>query len=841
MISFPVIPNLRMQWAKGAMIMADPNVNTPKEKEIPQVTPTPAIPSMPPSPAEVGNANAASQAVKLDKEPAPVVPAPITPALPRMPGETGKITGTQPVVKTEDADIKKTSSVMKKSTILRPENRPHAFVVMPFGKKKGSDGALYDFNEIYKTLIKPALEEAGFDPFRADEETASGDILTDMFQELLLADLCICDLSIDNANVYYELGIRHAFRKRGVVHIQAGRAYMPFDIFNVRTLPYHITPEGIPDPLFIKADIQAISRLARDTWASDRDAVHSPIFNLLSGLKEPERNMLRTPLATGFWREYNEWKQRVTVAQRQKRIGDILLLTEEIRNPLIKEEALGEAGRALAGMERNELALAQYRKGLETNSSNLAFRREEALHLNVLGRVDEAIVKLESLLTEFPNDSESTSYLAKIYKEMWTKSWEHIPNKRQRLKSAYNSYHWLIKSINIYLQGFYIDLNNYYPGVNALTLSTMAVYLADKFENADDPDPEITKIRQELPNLQSALIFALEQKTDDEQTDYWTLISLAELRVLTATALSSVERAYRKALTASRRQLSSLNSSLKQLNILRDLGMRREYVETGINTIKEEIERASGEESGHGTNKNGSKKKHKFNGRAFIFSGYMVDFPGKDKKTFPADKENEIRQDIRRKLESFKLIADDRAFLGGLSAGSEIIFAEICVSLGMKVKVFLPLPEAEYLREFVSPAGDAWVERFYKIRNHSLIDEMYQNENVGKPKKGDDPYERNNRWTLYSSLGRGIDKVHLIALWNGQNEQTRDRDAALVRHMVDLTRDIGGSIDQINTSKYLHAFIDSVLERMILEGSQSGDTKEVKSNKNASIARKIRR
>jgi hypothetical protein len=83
--------------------------------------------------------------------------------------------------------------------LIRPEIRPHAFVVMPFGKKKGGDGSLYDFNAIYKTLIGPALEDAGFEPFRADEETTSGDILTDMFQELLLADLCICDLSIDNA------------------------------------------------------------------------------------------------------------------------------------------------------------------------------------------------------------------------------------------------------------------------------------------------------------------------------------------------------------------------------------------------------------------------------------------------------------------------------------------------------------------------------------------------------------------------------------------------------------------------------------------------------------------
>ena len=113
---------------------------------------------------------------------------------------------------------------------LRPEILPHAFVVMPFGIKQGFDGMVINFNAIYQDLIKPALVQAGFEPFRADEETTTGDILTDMFQELLLADLVIADLSIDNANVFYELGIRHAFKKRGIVHIQSGRAYMPFDI-----------------------------------------------------------------------------------------------------------------------------------------------------------------------------------------------------------------------------------------------------------------------------------------------------------------------------------------------------------------------------------------------------------------------------------------------------------------------------------------------------------------------------------------------------------------------------------------------------------------------------------
>lgn len=698
---------------------------------------------------------------------------------------------------------------------VRPEVRPHAFVVMPFGKKKGGDGSLYDFNSIYKTLIRPALIEAGFEPFRADEETTSGDILTDMFQELLLADLCICDLSIDNANVYYELGIRHAFRKRGVVHIQAGRSYMPFDIFNVRTLPYHITVEGVPDPAFIKTDIQAIARMTKDTWASDRDAIHSPIFNLLSGLKEPERRTLRTPLATGFWREYKEWKERVTVAQRQKRIGNILLLTEEIRNPLIKEEAVGEAGRALANMGRNELALAQYRKGLEVNASNLTFRREEAFHLNRIGRQDEAIVKLESLLADHPTDSEAISYLGRIYKEMWTDSWQKIKDKNKRIKYAFDSYHWLIKASDIYLKGFRIDLNNYYPGVNALTLSTIVVHLADKFDDKKDPDPDINSIRQGLPDLRGTLIFGLESKADDEAVDYWTLISLAELRVLTAVTVSSVTRAYRKALTASRRNLFYMNSSLKQLEILRELGLRDEFVKAGIDTIEEEIARTSGDEVATTSNTKGKVTKEKKNWKGFLFTGYMVDFPGKEKKTFSLDKESQVRQDIRNKLEELGAKQDDRAFLSGLSAGSEIIFAEVCAEKGIQVKAFLPLPEAAYIREFISLGGDSWVDRFYKVRSHPLVEEIYQIESVGLPKGDDDPYERNNRWTLYSSLKYGIDNVKLIALWDGKGDQSKDRDARLVRHMVELMRDTGGMIEQINPSKYMNSFIDTALKRLM--------------------------
>jgi len=48
---------------------------------------------------------------------------------------------------------------------------------MPYGIKEE-----IDFTRVYGELIKPALEGAGFEVFRADEEMRAGDIRTDMFQ-----------------------------------------------------------------------------------------------------------------------------------------------------------------------------------------------------------------------------------------------------------------------------------------------------------------------------------------------------------------------------------------------------------------------------------------------------------------------------------------------------------------------------------------------------------------------------------------------------------------------------------------------------------------------------------
>ena len=66
----------------------------------------------------------------------------------------------------------------------------------------------------------------------------AGQIQQDMFQLILQADVVICDVTVHNPNVFYELGVRHALRKKHTVLIK-GRPTAdatPFDIAGVRYL-----------------------------------------------------------------------------------------------------------------------------------------------------------------------------------------------------------------------------------------------------------------------------------------------------------------------------------------------------------------------------------------------------------------------------------------------------------------------------------------------------------------------------------------------------------------------------------------------------------------------------
>lgn len=115
------------------------------------------------------------------------------------------------------------------------------FVDMPFGKKTDpASGVEIDFDAIYEQAIKPAISDADLDALRGDEERTGGIVHAPMFARLLLSEYVVADLTLANANVFYELGIRHAAKPFTTVPIFANVHPLPFDVSLVRSIPYSL-------------------------------------------------------------------------------------------------------------------------------------------------------------------------------------------------------------------------------------------------------------------------------------------------------------------------------------------------------------------------------------------------------------------------------------------------------------------------------------------------------------------------------------------------------------------------------------------------------------------------
>jgi hypothetical protein len=151
---------------------------------------------------------------------------------------------------------------------------------MPFGSKPVG-GAIVDFDAVHAILLKPAVEAARLQPLRADEERAGGIIHRQMFERLVLCDMALADLSSANANVFYELGIRHGTRPGATVLVFAENTPPPFDLGPCRAIAYGIDANGnLTRP---EQDRAAIAEALREAQRQRQD---SPNYELLQGFPD---------------------------------------------------------------------------------------------------------------------------------------------------------------------------------------------------------------------------------------------------------------------------------------------------------------------------------------------------------------------------------------------------------------------------------------------------------------------------------------------------------------------------------------------------------------------------
>lgn len=109
------------------------------------------------------------------------------------------------------------------------------FVIMPISGTKSCSAEQWKW--IFDNLIKPAVEDSGLGYTCKRSLATRGNILKDIIVDLYNSDVIIADLTDKVANVFYELGVRHALKNKTIILTQR-RKDAPFDLSNYASHVY---------------------------------------------------------------------------------------------------------------------------------------------------------------------------------------------------------------------------------------------------------------------------------------------------------------------------------------------------------------------------------------------------------------------------------------------------------------------------------------------------------------------------------------------------------------------------------------------------------------------------
>lgn len=345
------------------------------------------------------------------------------------------------------------------------------FVIMGYGKKTDPTlGKTFDLDVTYNTIIKPAVENAGYKCIRGDEVLESGIIDKSMYALLIHSDLVIADITTFNPNAIYELGIRHAARPYSTIVMKEKDGNIPFDINHNKTFTYSHMGEDIGSKEAERC-VKALTAIINEVDKSQE--TDSPLFHHIRGVKPyslPE----------------DEYIQVIKeLADKEK---SIFALTEKAKFEMNKSN-FSEAKKMWKKLSEKvdndtyfiqQLALCTYKD--KTVSSNVA--------------LTDALGIIKQLEPDDRNtiDPETLGITGAIYKRLWEN------NK--------NEVEYLDRAIDYYKRGFTIN-QDYYTGEN------FALCLNLKAELSNDPD-EKTYLNFSAKKTRKEIVDIIVKLKDDE-------------------------------------------------------------------------------------------------------------------------------------------------------------------------------------------------------------------------------------------------------------------------------------------------------------------------------------
>ena len=684
------------------------------------------------------------------------------------------------------------------------------FVIRGFGKKKDSNGQEIDFDKVDAELITPALEGCDVIGGTTVRVVDAGSVHKDMFQLILKANIVICDITVHNPNVFYELGARHALRKKHTVLIK-GRPSAdttPFDISGARYTPYDVADPGraLGD---LVAAIKASQARGRDT--------DSPIFLMMPELPEADvDSVAMVPLA---------FVEEVERAEARADKGWLRLLADDVRGELFQREGLKLIGSAQWMLKDYQAAVDTWetvRHGAEDDlDANLALGNlyerlfRQTGDPSQLQRSNQAIERVLNAKNLSPaHKSEALALQGRNLKTLWRLAFESLPTQQQRRDRARDIK--AIQSYEAYRGAHKVDLNNFFPGLAAYQMGRILKSLAGmpRFRNLFSGEKEarrfVEDLEDELSHLKSVVLVSIATAlaARENKDRAWAQISAADMIFLdhaddpVEADRSIVVDAYRNAVPedgaapndaarwkgrSAPRDNFYWDSARGQLKLF-------ELLDIGAAAARAVIEEFDGpaaplDEAGGAPKK--LRERH-----LVVFSGHNVDRanPAPPAPRFPSSAQDKARALLEAALKGLKGEVDDFSVLVSAAPGADILALEACKALGLDAWLCLPVRREVVAKEVFADYDDGWRNRFFVLADAQPRERTFVlSDHAGLPqwllaRKTMTAWSRGNRWMLQQAQAWGATRVTLLALWDHNEADPSENGTA---GMVRLARNAG--------------------------------------------------
>jgi len=334
--------------------------------------------------------------------------------------------------------------------------RPVCFMIMPYSVKAtgvapGTEAPdKVNFDRLWDSALRPAIDKAGYDPVRANEDIGAL-IITEMIERLAISDLVLADVSIPNGNVYYEVGIRHAAQRRGCIMTAATWSKPLFDIDQMRRIRYPLPEESISDKTAAEI-VEIISAAIPVMGAGD-----SPFYQVF-----PEYPAYDPARATTFKKSLEELS----------RFQAEILAARACAGAECRDRALDLRQRYYGGgpiQKAVAIELLYLLRDCTDWKTTLEFidllpnelrtsplvKEQYALAKSKSGDHEDAIAALRELIRSSGDSSERRGLLGGRYKKIWSVTKNSVD---------------LDRAIAEYEAGMKLDLNDYYPSSNLARL-----------------------------------------------------------------------------------------------------------------------------------------------------------------------------------------------------------------------------------------------------------------------------------------------------------------------------------------------------------------------------------